>query len=803
MHGILVIMAMTLSQPHVVQDWTAANGRYVLETKPEPWKAIWIGPGPELRADVMAGSFFVRKRFKTDDPARFRRVYVCADSQYKLWVNGKAAAFGPARFDPMHQVYDTLDLSDLIVPGENVIAVQVMCWGEKTSENPFHLMSIKPAFLLESADVSTDATWRVLISAGHATAGALAPRKELGGTAGNWFEKVDARQVPPDWMLASFEDDGWPMAHRIARVEIRGERADTSTPWEVIARAIPGPEMKPAEQARALQSGVVEDRDSELPFTVDVTPDGAAPTLPVTFPGDGKVRYLVFDAGRDVNAFVNLDLEASAGAQVEVMYAETPSLNGARGRRDQLEDKRVEGCCDVYIARDGRQVFEPFLHRTFWYVRVAVKSDAPVTIHGLRLNWAGYPFTERGSFHCSDPTLDRIWQMGWYTQRMCAFDTYYDCPYFERLQYAGDTRIQALVSYYASGDARLAANAIRQLHASVIPEGLTRSRYPTNVFQVIPGYSLCWVQMLEDYYQHTGDISLVHECANVVQSVLRCYEDHRNARGFISDMPYWNFYDWTYEHSGVPDAHKENCTLSTIHYKGTLDAAARLFDALGEPEQAALYRAHAEEIRDRVNAQAWNEQEGLYTDGIETKALSQHVNTFAVLYGIADAQRTARIAKRLFDDPALRGTTFYFAHYLHEAAIKLGQPERILQDLERWKLMLDAGTSTWWETPENPRSECHAWSATPTYRLMAEVLGVKPETPGFARVTVQPVTLGLAFAEGVVPTPHGDIRVRWDSAPKFTLKLTIPEGVTADVTLPDGTQREAGPGEHTLSVTTP
>ncbi|PYL82930.1 MAG: hypothetical protein DMF21_00840, partial [Verrucomicrobia bacterium] len=51
------------------------------------------------------------------------------------------------------------------------------------------------------------------------------------------------------------------------------------------------------------------------------------------------------------------------------------------------------------------------------------------------------------AFTASDPELAKIWKVGWRTARLCAHDTYMDTPYWERLQYVGNTRLQALVSY--------------------------------------------------------------------------------------------------------------------------------------------------------------------------------------------------------------------------------------------------------------------------------------------------------------------------------------------------------------------
>jgi hypothetical protein len=80
-----------------------------------------------------------------------------------------------------------------------------------------------------------------------------------------------------------------------------------------------------------------------------------------------------------------------------------------------------------------------------------------------------------------------------------------DCPYYEQMQYIGDTRIQALISLYVSGDDRLMRNAIEQFDDSRIPEGLTFSRYPSNIIQLYPGFSLFWVAMVHDYHRHRPD----------------------------------------------------------------------------------------------------------------------------------------------------------------------------------------------------------------------------------------------------------------------------------------------------------
>jgi len=81
----------------------------------------------------------------------------------------------------------------------------------------------------------------------------------------------------------------------------------------------------------------------------------------------------------------------------------------------------------------------------------------------------------------------------------------------------------------------------------------------------------------------------------------------------------------------------------------------------------------------------------------------------------------------------------------------------------------------------------HGWTGTPLIQMSARILGVEPSSPGFRTVAVRPFPSGLEWARGVVPTPHGKLEVSWQrSGSGFHLHVSVPQGVTADVTLPPG-----------------
>src|SRR5262249_37764038 len=152
-------------------------------------------------------------------------------------------------------------------------------------------------------------------------------------------------------------------------------------------------------------------------------------------------------------------------AVVTLRYAEAlyPKTN-----RDEIEGKQFVGYSDRFTADGGpARVFPPLWWGTSRDLQLEIETPGqPLTIGDLRATYVGYPFERRARFDSDDPEIGRLLDVGWRTARLCAHETYMDCPYYEQLQYVGDTRVQCLVSLFNSGDARLMRNAIELIDNS-------------------------------------------------------------------------------------------------------------------------------------------------------------------------------------------------------------------------------------------------------------------------------------------------------------------------------------------------
>ena len=165
-------------------------------------------------------------------------------------------------------------------------------------------------------------------------------------------------------------------------------------------------------------------------------------------------------------------------------------------------------------------------------------------LHDLHGIFVGYPFKLVARFDSDLAWLADMWAINWRGARLCAWETYFDTPYYEQLQYVGDTRIQALITLYMSDDDRLVRQAIEHFDLSRIPEGITASRYPSDLGQYIPTFSPIWVAMVHDYWMHRDEPEYVRGFLPGIRAVLGWFERRIDETGMLGPIPWWPFVDW-------------------------------------------------------------------------------------------------------------------------------------------------------------------------------------------------------------------------------------------------------------------
>jgi alpha-L-rhamnosidase len=385
--------------------------------------------------------------------------------------------------------------------------------------------------------------------------------------------------------------------------------------------------------------------------------------------------------------------------------------------------------------------------------------------------------------------------------QMCSHETYMDCPYYEQLMYVGDTRLEVLATYVTTSDPRLPVKACQLFDWSRSPDGLTKSRYPSEIPQVIAPFSLWWVSMVHDLQMWRQAEDAVRELLPGVDAVLTAFAGYRDDDGLVAAVPGWNYCDWVPEWTAgwPPDSREGANALINLIYLYALERGILLHEQAQQPHLAAHWRQVADELRSSVVKAFWDDRRGMLADDGGHTCYSEHVQSLAILTHLLDGPSHERLVEGLLGADDLARTTIYFSHYLLEALREIGRGDLLIDKLDFWYGLQERGLKTTSESPEPTRSDCHAWGAHPLYHYYASILGARPSAAGFRRIRIAPQLGDLTAISGEMPHPSTDT-IRFDlqrEGDGVTGEIWLPEGVSGEFVW-DDTPHPLWPGRNVL-----
>jgi alpha-L-rhamnosidase len=785
----LIVLASTAFAVHAQNP--AQSGQMQPDPPHHDWHAGWIThPTAPLREPIV---LHFRRTLPLPAVPSSYIVRVSADNRFILYVNGQRVGDGPARGDLTHWRYEKFNLAPLLKPGDNLITATVWNWGVYA---PVAQFTDRTAFLLESeaegdASISTPKNWQVEAEPGHRPLGRNTVTIQDYMAAGPG-EEIDAAKYDWNWQSAApgsaWVPAGSPMRDSIYEGVNAAHSADEvgDNPWGLV------PDELPHMEYSATSAGVVVNLN-DLSAEQNLS---HFPAMPAGLPPGGHFHILL-DRKTLTTAYPQLTVSGGKGSKIVLTYSEALyDKDLHKGDRDEVADRRALGLTDSFLPDGGQhRTFEPLWWRTWRYLDLDITTGSePLTLESLKANFTAYPFQQRATFTApEDADLAKIWDISWRTARLDAHETYMDTPYWEQLQYVGDTRIQALISYAVADDDRLARQALRAFDHSRIPDGITRSRYPSSLPQNIPTFSLLYVDMLHDYWMYRPDTdNLARTLVPGTRTILNWFANYEKPDGLLHEVPWWSFIDWVQNGQQIPTYNKagESC-MTTLEYLGALNDASDLENALGDQALAARYRTRAAHVRTGIYARCWSASSGLLADSPDQKIFSQQANILGILYDVVPKDRQKEVlAKILNIDPGttpdgVLSASYYFRFYLARALDHAGMADEYLDSIGPWRKLLPLHFSTWPEVPGNTRSDSHAWSAHPIYDFLTLVAGIEPSSPGFATVRIAPHLGSLPSLTASYPHPQGEIKVEYHSMPAHTNSATTGAATFhADITLP-------------------
>jgi alpha-L-rhamnosidase len=750
------------------------------------WPASWI-THPSLPVAPCGMEF----RLKLKNPGSQSlnlRLHATGDERYELSIDDELIGWGSERGMIDHWYFDSYDLS--LDAGESWLIARVWAAGPCALRSQ---MSAGPGFLLasETAGFSTgEAQWEVRLLEG------LRYEKPFDHDffSVGWNTVHDASQMNP----AAVADlsEVWKPAHPLEPGSTDGRR-NRYPHIRLLA-----PAVLPVTRREFFRGGRVRHISSRLTGPI-INADHLISETPgwerwwlswesVTFPSN-KERRLLIDLEDYVCAWPQLEVSGGHGAHLTVRWAESLYEQegiGRKGDRGALEGKVFTGIGDTFLPDGSEHAFRgPFI-RAGRYLQLTLRTGAePLILKSLRLIRAEYPLEITAKFSTDlapmQPLLDRCVR----TVRASCHDNLIDGPYYEQMGWIGDTPQVALTLYSMSHDVRIVRKVLEVFDRSRLPSGMIRARWPARDSLFLPPYALCWINVLHDFAWWRNEPDFVRARLPGMRAILDGFLSWVDPKDGLLRIPTgWNFTDWVHGWAGgIPPLDADgSCGVFQWQLAWAFQQAAVLEDHFGETELAGRWRRHAQRIALAAEV-FWDDTRNLYADNRTRISFCEHAQAYAALSGLIPSIHLSPFKTALVTDRNYTRATDPFSHYVLEAYGRLDLREHIWPRLKGWFEYDTLGLLTTPEGPEPTRSDCHAWGAHPHYHLFASLFGLRPATPGFSSVRIDPMWTLLQNVSGEIPHPDGDICFRVSLvAGRPDGEVSLPRGISGTINYPGG-----------------
>ncbi|MES2329488.1 MAG: alpha-L-rhamnosidase C-terminal domain-containing protein [Bacteroidota bacterium] len=690
----------------------------------QAWQAKWITC---KKNNTTANSFFAyRKQVNLSQVPGTAMARISVDTKYWLWINDKLVVFegglkrGP---NPKDTYYDEVNIAPFLTTGNNIISVLVWYFGK---EGFSHKNSGKAAMIFDCQaspiNIISDASWQCSWLPAYQTAPDPVPNFRLPESSVLFDATKDIGKWQTDLSIT------------LDQAVEAGTAGDL--PWgQLIKRPIPfwkdyGLKNYPAQSSSSDNTNTTI--IASLPYNAQVTP------------------YFKIDA-------------PEAGQKITVCTDNYLFYDGS-----------ATGIRFEYITKKGIQEFE--LPGWINGHKVYYIMTKGISLLEAKFRETGYNAEFDGSFTCSDPFFNKLWQKAARSLYVNMRDGYMDCPDRERAQWAGDAVHESAEAFYALSPS---SNALSKkwlnellnwqksdgsLYAPV-PAGNNDIELPDQTLSAIGYYGL-W-----NYYMHTGDLQTLSD----FYPAIKHYFVHWVAddAGMIKSrnvFPFW----------GDRTDNKDTRLIVDALYYMTMKCVQQAALVLNNKTDYDEYTLKLKNFSDAFNQKFWNGK--AYRDPDYTGLTDDRAQALAVLAGIADKAKYPAILDILKKE---EHASTYMEKYVTEALFVMGYGDYALErHKKRFSNMVnDERFSTLWEDwtfgpgPYGGSTINHAWSGGGLILLSQYLCGISPIEPGYKIFQIKPQPATITTAAAKVSSIAGVIESSYELKPgKFTIRATIPAG---------------------------
>lgn len=673
-----------------------------------------IEKSKQIWTDAESVNQYVRavKKFNSDGNFDKAVMEIYCETEYGLYINSRLVGFGQYRTFDNRRVYDTYDVSDYIINGENEIKIDA--YHQHTASFTYYPGRAGLAFALSAGDT--------LIVSDENTKIGILKAYESGET-----EKISP-QIGYSYHFNASCDDADYTNPKVIDTHIPFEKRPVK---KLVRGALQCGKIKTAGYIKRETSGspaYMMQKDFMSFADVKEVFDGSK----IKYNSGGV--YFIIDLGREYAGNLYLDVECDSGTRFDIGFGE------------HLDDMRVRtytgGRCFAvsYTSKDGRQqytgCFKRFGARYLQVNITGMKGD--VTVYKFGIIPTDYPTDKTARFESGNYLIDKIYKNSINTLRLCMHEHYEDCPWREQSLYAFDSLVQMLCGYYAFGEYKFARESLRLLADSQTSDGLLRICAPADFIFTIPSFSLCWVIALKNYCLYSGDIKFGESMLSCADKIIGFFKVENNLVKTEDIEENWHFYEWR---SGLDGSKFIGCdSVINMYYILACSAYNDICRYLGRAE-----KYNTGNIKKEVEKTFYDPDSGFYKTDLKSGMFHELTQSLAILCCL---EHSSDIAPALVHgNEHLIKTSLSTSIYKYDAVLSsdIRYLDGVIDDIvSTWSEMVYSDTDTFWETEKGADdfdfagSLCHGWSAVPIYIFFKYLIGFAPKRPGFKEYTSTP-----------------------------------------------------------------
>ena len=662
------------------------------------------------------------------------RLHITAAYFYRVSVNGRFLAFGPARAAKGYAREDVLDLSACHLPGGNVVTVEVAGYYNRSLSTVF-----QPSYLL--AEIEADGA--VLAATGRdfeAFLPATKIREVERYSYQRHFSEVWDLTADPLGKAVPVEEVAAPQV--LDRVAPYPHYGDVLLPGASCRGKLVYDETLPVQSNFYSGGGISERWGCFSAEQIVYRPYGWIQSHrqektadAVAFPFTLRAgEYAVLDFSRIETGFLHLLASSAEGADLAVGFSE----DGAPDRF-AYTNIHAHNALEVILPA-GETDFLSFEPYTVRYAIVAVKSGS-VTLRRFGVKTFEHDTSGVKIPPIADPTLKSIYRAAVRTFAHNAVDIFTDCPSRERAGWLCDSYFTSKVEYALFGSSPVESAFLENYRLfrndgdQLLPDGAIPMCYPSDLedpgkCKFIPQWAMWFLVELEEHLNRRAPGADREAFRPVVEGLLSFFARHENADGLLEKLPSWNFVEWSDANKWTQDVNYPTNFL----YAQVLESCYRMFGNVTLHEKAAHVRkVTAEQAFDgRVFLDhAVRDENGVLVRQPHCSEAGQY---YAILFGdvdLADPKyaELRRLVLHVFgpvrkeEIPEIIPINAFIGAYLRlEALLKLKEYDLLLSDISEFFGQMDRDTGTLWEYRERKGSRDHGFAS---YALVAMTEALK------------------------------------------------------------------------------